>query len=261
MACYDESFDSFFNEDSGKNPGKKELLRQKMIQQLQAGGKILHPAKADGKKIAKSFWGYSWVRHIETYQDYESRLPGGRSLLRNQGVLDLEINGNLVDALVFDRELYQVQIRIAEAETECLKRIQNCCAGKINSLLDLIQGNLSEDVLKILSDPEEGLFPQVHEIRFICNCLDDSLLCKHAAAVLYGIGPALDQKPDLFFSLRGIDYTMLSAGIDMKQLTTDFTDSAPLEISGKIDLEKTFGIQLDSGISDKELEDLLKGNL
>lgn len=30
-------------------------------------------------------------------------------------------------------------------------------------------------------------------------------MCKHIAATLYGVGARLDEKPLLFFSLRGID--------------------------------------------------------
>ena len=42
-------------------------------------------------------------------------------------------------------------------------------------------------------------------ISFSCSCPDWALMCKHVAAVLYGVGARLDENPALFFELRGID--------------------------------------------------------
>lgn len=43
------------------------------------------------------------------------------------------------------------------------------------------------------------------EISFACSCPDWASMCKHVAAVLYGIGSRLDREPALFFELRKID--------------------------------------------------------
>ena len=50
-----------------------------------------------------------------------------------------------------------------------------------------------------------GLFPEPREISFDCSCPDWALMCKHVAAVLYGIGVRFDENPLLFFTLRGLD--------------------------------------------------------
>jgi hypothetical protein len=42
-----------------------------------------------------------------------------------------------------------------------------------------------------------GLFPSPHEIQLSCSCPDWAGMCKHVAAVLYGIGARLDQQPEL----------------------------------------------------------------
>ena len=52
---------------------------------------------------------------------------------------------------------------------------------------------------------KEGLFPTPAEISFNCSCPDWALMCKHVAAVLYGIAVRFDEDPLLFFLLRGID--------------------------------------------------------
>ena len=36
-------------------------------------------------------------------------------------------------------------------------------------------------------------------------------MCKHVAAVLYGVGARLDQQPELLFKLRGVDHEELIA--------------------------------------------------
>ena len=57
-----------------------------------------------------------------------------------------------------------------------------------------------------------GLFPSPAEIKFSCSCPDYAGMCKHIAAVLYGIGARLDQKPDLLFRLHDVDEKDLIAG-------------------------------------------------
>jgi uncharacterized Zn finger protein len=58
---------------------------------------------------------------------------------------------------------------------------------------------------------DSGLFPTPEEISFSCSCPDSAHLCKHVAAVLYGIGARLDEKPQLLFQLRGVDENELIA--------------------------------------------------
>jgi uncharacterized Zn finger protein len=67
-----------------------------------------------------------------------------------------------------------------------------------------------------------GLFPTPRDIRFSCSCPDHALMCKHVAAVLYGIGARLDEQPELLFRLRGVDESELVAQID-----------APATLAGK----------------------------
>ena len=58
-----------------------------------------------------------------------------------------------------------------------------------------------------------GLFPAAGD-QLLCSCPDYAAMCKHVAAVLYGIGARLDRQPELLFRLRGVDETELIAGMD-----------------------------------------------
>jgi hypothetical protein len=62
-----------------------------------------------------------------------------------------------------------------------------------------------------LCDPERGLFPRSRELDLRCSCPDGAWLCKHLAAVLYGVGARLDEAPELLFTLRGVELAALVA--------------------------------------------------
>ena len=85
------------------------------------------------------------------------------------------------------------------------------CQGQIGSLVELLQGKLSDEIMALVIDKDAGLFPQPSEIHFNCHCPDWADMCKHAAAALYGVGLRLDESPALLFKLRGVDHTKLLA--------------------------------------------------
>jgi uncharacterized Zn finger protein len=60
-----------------------------------------------------------------------------------------------------------------------------------------------------VTDRAEGLFPKPKEIKMRCSCPDYAGMCKHLAAVMYGIGNRLDSSPELLFELRGVDHQEL----------------------------------------------------
>lgn len=82
------------------------------------------------------------------------------------------------------------------------------CSSQIQNLQELVNGQFPESLKEIFLS-ENGLFPSQREISFNCSCPDWALMCKHVAAVLYGIGTKLDENPFLFFELRGIDVNKL----------------------------------------------------
>ena len=43
-----------------------------------------------------------------------------------------------------------------------------------------------------------------------CDCPDRTEMCKHVAAVLYGVGGQLDGQPELLFKVRGVDHEVAS---------------------------------------------------
>ena len=83
--------------------------------------------------------------------------------------------------------------------------------------MELLQGRLAKGVMDRVCREGDGLFPAPNEIKLSCSCPDWADMCKHVAAVLYGVGARLDEKPQLLFVLRGVDESELlaSAGEDL----------------------------------------------
>lgn len=176
------------------------------VKKEKARGKQLEPVNISGRTIVKSWWGQSWCDNLERYADYGSRLERGKRYVRSGAVVDLKIHFGKIQARVQGRRKtpYKVEIRISPLSEERCQKIMERCGRRIENLEGLIAGNFPDELKEIFLE-EEGLFPAPKEISFSCSCPDWALLCKHVAAVLYGVGARLDESPLLFFELRGID--------------------------------------------------------
>ena len=184
---------------------------EKVAAKMQKKGVVLTPVIGGRGSIAKTFWGKAWCENLECYSDYANRLPRGRTYIRNGSVIDLKIAEGKVQAQVMGSSLYQVAVSVLPVAIPQWQAISADCAGSIATLVELLQGRLSKAVMERICTPKTGLFPAPKEISFTCNCPDWADMCKHVAAVLYGIGVRLDEQPDLLFSLRRVDAKELVA--------------------------------------------------
>ena len=181
------------------------------MNRLIATGVKVQPVELRGRTLARSFWGRRWCEHVESFSQYAARLAHGKAYLRNGSVCHLSIASGGVEAMVIGSALYRVTIRIRRLERATWMAIRTVCAGRIGSLLEFRQGRLSDDIAEVVTDRDSGLFPQPDDIVASCECGDGTAMCKHAAAVLSGIGSRLDESPELLFLLRGVDETELIA--------------------------------------------------
>jgi uncharacterized Zn finger protein len=180
---------------------------------LRKKGAVLSPVKIEGRQIARTFWGKAWCDNLESYRDYENRLPRGRTYVRNGSVVDLQIAAREVTAIVSGSKIYNVRVSIGDVSPAHWKTLCADCSGGIDSLVELLQGRFSKGVMERLCRQDTGLFPRPSEIRFTCSCSDYASMCKHIAAVLYGVGARLDESPELLFRLRAVDETELLSNL------------------------------------------------
>ncbi len=225
--------------------GQRRAQAQTKMNALRKKGVDIQPVEIEGRKIAKTFWGEAWCDHLESFSDYANRLPRGRTYVRNGSVCHLEVNQGEILAKVAGSELYNIRIQIKTLPANKWKAIKARCAGQVGSLLELLQGKLSGQVMQVVTDRNEGLFPSPGEISLKCDCPDWAVMCKHVAAVLYGVGARLDQKPELLFKLRGVDHEELIAA-DAEAAVSAATSRGKSKRLAGGELSDVFGIDLDT---------------
>ncbi len=216
---------------------------QRKLDKLAKQGVKCQPVQLEGRSIARTFWGKAWCTNLEAYSDYANRLPRGRSYVRNGSVLDLSIAQGKVQAQVMGSDLYQVSIDITALEKPRWEAILKQCAGQIGSLIELLQGKLSDAVMRVVTGKADGLFPAPREIRFRCSCPDAASMCKHIAASLYGVGARLDYDPALLFQLRNLDPQALITAAARAPIKASEPAATHAKL-GAQDLSALFGIDL-----------------
>ena len=229
---------------------EKRRQAQRKLAKLRKQGQPVAPVTIEGRTIAKTFWGKSWCANLERYSDYATRIPRGRTYVRNGSVLDLQIAKGEIVAMVAGSSLYKIKIVIAPVKAAHWKAICRDCAGAIDSVVELLQGRLAKGVMDRVCREGDGLFPSPEEIKLSCSCPDWADMCKHVAAALYGVSARLDEKPQLLFVLRGVDENELlaNAGQDLALATSAPGAARLLDDS---DVAALFGLEMaESATSD-----------
>ena len=231
----------------GWNPYMRVAARRQQaahrLATLRKKGHQVSPVLIEGRKIATTFWGKAWCENLERYSDFENRLPRGRTYVRNGSVIDLQVAAGTVTALVSGSDIYDVQVDVAVVPKARWRAICRDCTGAIDSVVELLQGRLSTSVMARICEPTTGLFPAPKEISFRCSCPDWAWMCKHVAAVLYGIGARLDERPELLFLLRRVDQQDLITKAD-NGLRLARNGPAAGKVLDVGDLSKIFGIEM-----------------
>jgi uncharacterized Zn finger protein len=234
---------SYFQWPEYVSVAQRRRRAQKELAKLIKKGRKAQPVTVEGRDIAKTFWGKSWCANLERYSDFASRLPRGRSYVRNGLVIDLTIEKGRISATVSGSDLYNVVVTISSVAAKRWTGICADCSGSIDSLVELLQGRMAKSVMDRVCREGDGLFPAPDEIKLSCSCPDAAGMCKHVAATLYGVGARLDQAPQLIFELRGVDANelLVNAGQDMAV-------SKPGPVSAKLldsaDVGALFGLEM-----------------
>ena len=112
----------------------------------------------------------------------------------------------------------------------------------------MVEGRFPKGLAELFTAKGSGLFPSPKEIEFKCSCPDWAYMCRHVAAVLYGIGTRLDEDPSLFFVLRKmkVDDLITQAVRDKSERLLRQAKKKTSRVIDDADLGDVFGIDLDS---------------
>jgi uncharacterized Zn finger protein len=226
---YDDEFPQYVSVGERRRKAERHAAR------LQSASPIV----ISGTQIAKTFWGKSWCLNLERYSDFANRLPRGRTYVRSGCVVDLRINVGKVSALVSGSNLYKIEINISALSKRRWSEVCHDCAGAIDSLVELLEGRFSKTTMERLCRQKTGLFPMPAEMEFSCSCPDSARMCKHVAAVLYGVGARLDASPELLFKLREVDQQDLVTNAS-RRMTMPVTE----RLLDTENLSELFGIEI-----------------
>ena len=229
------------------------------MSKLRKKGTEVQPIEIEGRLITRTFWGNSWCEHMESLGDFANRLPRGRTYVRNGSVCHLAIERGKVAAIVSGSELYNVNVTIKELRAASWRSVKKRTSGQIGSLIELLQGKFSDNIMKVVTDPRSGMFPLKKEISYRCSCPDWASMCKHVAAVLYGVGARLDAQPELLFMLRGVDHEELITAPTESSVAAATKRGGRRRTVASADLADVFGIDMADEEGTSETQPLEKG--
>lgn len=222
-----------------KIPTATELEKKKEKSRTRLRGHDLKPIVIEGKTLGRTWWGKAWNQNLESYADYSNRVGRGKTYVRQGMVIHLNIEEAQVFGLVQGRKKapYEILVKIEPSTEDDIKAIGEISRQHVESFESLLHGEFPKELEVLFTRKGFGLFPSPKEIDFYCSCPDHAYMCKHVAAVLYGIGSRLDEDPQLFFTLRQINgINFIKESIDV--VLTDMLNGAGVKTERTISEEK-----------------------
>lgn len=232
--------------------GEKRAKARRKLEQLKKKHPGIRPVVIEGNTLVRTWWGKAWNGNLTKYADYTNRVGRGRSYVRHGAVLDLQISSGQVKALVQGsrQSPYTVTMKIKPISKAVWTEIRAACEGQLASLQELLEGRFPKGLAELFTAKGSGLFPSPKEIEFKCSCPDWATMCKHVAAVLYGIGTRLDEDPSLFFVLRKMrmDDLITQAVRDKSERLLRQAKKKTSRVIDDADLGDVFGIEMEAAM-------------
>ncbi len=229
-----------------KPVSKTKADSAKALEKLKKINPNISPVIIEGRKIANTWWGSAWNNNLESYADYSNRIERGKAYVKSGMVLDLQIKTGVVTGLVQGsrKSPYHITVKIDKMPSNKWNKIVELCSHRIADMAELVEGKFPNELAELFLRQGQGLFPSPKEIHFDCSCPDWADMCKHVAAVLYGIGARFDNDPMLFFKLRDVDFTeLLKKSIDEKiDSMLKNADKKSKRVIDDADISELFGV-------------------
>ena len=159
-------------------------------------------ARSRAARSRSTFWGKALVRQPRALQRLREP-PAARAHLRAQrlGGRPADRAGRGRGAWSAARSSTRSRSKVAAAAEGALEpRLRATARGRSTRSSSCCRGDLSTGVMERVCRPEDGAVPRARaRSSSRCTCPDWAAMCKHVAAVLYGVGARLDDQPELLF--------------------------------------------------------------
>lgn len=218
------------------NISSLKSINLERISQLTESEESINPIRISKRSIATSLWGKMWCKNIERYEVFAPSLARGRSLARNNSLIDLKIKNQTIHAKIGDENIEQTDVKIRKIDDDQIKIFKNRVILKLNNLMELLEGSFSQELLNDIFNEDFGLFPNPGQIKMNCTCTEYHMMCSHAASALYGVGVVFDQNPKIFFQM---------IGMDLEDLFEPTFDNIPMNETNNDYISDLFNIELD----------------
>ncbi|TXT59261.1 MAG: SWIM zinc finger protein [Promethearchaeota archaeon] len=190
--------------------------------------------------FASTKWGKAWINSL---------LERGRPFRMQRGIRyaedeerigNLTIHkGNIFATVQGTAPLpYRVKINFEIIPKSGWDKILKDLKSKLMNFIQLLDGELPDDIVKIFRKHEFPLFPHlITQENAECTCPDTAVPCKHIAAVILYISRVLDYDPFILLKLRGKEKDELLSELRLKE----GSESSQANINGEkkdLDLEE-----------------------
>ena len=146
----------------------------------------------------------------------------GISFVQARLVNDFCITTDSLEAIVVD-QITSVQIR--HFDLNHWKKVIERLSDKAIFAAELLNGELSEDILNAFAEENLPLFPkQASEFVFSCNCGADKMPCEHVCALLLAFAQTLKDSPFNILMMRGMSQESLIAQLNEKRSLLNCND-------------------------------------
>jgi uncharacterized Zn finger protein len=135
---------------------------------------------------------------------------------------------------------YRVKINFEMIPDSGWKEVIQDLKAKLLYIIELLDGKLPKDIVKIFRTHDFPLFPSmISKKNAECTCPDKAVPCKHIAAVILYISRVLDYNPFILLELRGKSKEELMRDLRLDHKHQELPES-DMDIEKERNIEKNF---------------------
>ena len=204
------------NRRSRKKPQKKTEFERKQTRME------VEQIKNDLINYAKTSWGKEWI---------DSNLQIGRPFRMQRGIDYANDEERIANVSISKGQIfatvqgtaptpYRVKIHFSTIDEEDWKKIIKELSKRPLNLIELLEGKLPKELIKIFEKLGQMLFPSpLKGLDASCSCPDKAIPCKHIASVILYLSKVIDFNPFILLELRGKSKYKILDSLSLKEST------------------------------------------